>query len=122
LARGMYAVGLLADGRVFHWSRYPGGSLQSAPQPITSAVSIAANQYAGLAVRQDGTVGLQYRSYPFPASVPAYVTNIVSVAPGVDHAVALRSDGTVVAWGGSYGTDVPPGLSNVALIAAGLYW
>jgi hypothetical protein len=45
----------------------------------------------------------------------------VAVAAGLTQALALMNDGTVRAWGldGAYGTEVPPGLSNVAAIACG---
>ncbi len=50
-------------------------------------------------------------------------TGFVAIDAGVTHDMALKSDGTVVAWGDNEFNKglVPPGLSNVATIAASQY-
>lgn len=53
-----------------------------------------------------------------PNSLPA---DLVDIQCGYAHCLALKNDGTVVAWGGNrdHQCVIPPGLSNVTMVAAG---
>jgi alpha-tubulin suppressor-like RCC1 family protein len=118
-----FSLALRNDGLVFAWGDQQLGSLgndstsassQRVPQQVINLAriqSIAAGQYHGLALRQDGAVfawgpntnarlglgsvgGIFARAQQVPG-----VTNAVAVAAGFAHSLALLADGRVLAWG-----------------------
>lgn len=99
---------------------------------VTNAISIAAGDYHGLALRSDGTVvgwggnniGQAIGSVSTNSDRASGVVtidgqvlrNVVAIAAGGNHSLALCRDGTVIGWGSHV---VPTGLSNIAAIATG---
>jgi alpha-tubulin suppressor-like RCC1 family protein len=103
-----------------------------AGEHVTNAISIAAGDGHGLALRSDGTVvGFGFDGYGQTIGTSSshsdmadgivkingeVLSNVVAIAAGGNHSLALRRDGTVIGWGSHV---VPTGLSNIAAIATG---
>jgi alpha-tubulin suppressor-like RCC1 family protein len=107
------------------------GLVSVASQVLTDAVAVAAGDYHGLALRNDGTVfgwGWNHLGQAIGVQTPddnstnGLVTvaghilrGVASIAAGSSFSLALRDDGTVITWGKNH---VPSGLSNVVAISA----
>ena len=113
-------LGVNSDGTITWWNRGGiGPRWKGADQVAMVSISQDFFQANGLALKRDGTV-LQWRRQTM-ASPLAGISNIVAVSAGPAHSLALTREATVVCWGSNaYGeTSIPPGLTNVAAIAAG---
>ena len=123
-----FSMALQSNGSVWGWGTNTNGQLgdgtttqRNSPVQLPglsgSFAAIAAGQYHGLALRNDGTVwawgsnsngqlGIG-TSGTVPQTTPVEVTGtngtplagIVAIAAGAYHSMALRNDGTVWAWG-----------------------
>ncbi|HWX18790.1 MAG TPA: immunoglobulin domain-containing protein [Candidatus Binatia bacterium] len=104
------------------------------PVSVTNVVAIASGN-PGLAVKDDGTVSgwLHLGTIDYSGILPFLpsLSNVVDIAMGefvtggldIAHCLALKSDHTVVAWGNNAQGEnsIPPGLTNVIAISAGIY-
>ena len=123
IAAGLdHNLALKSDGTVVAWGESFFGQT-SLPANLSNVVAIASGPNANysLAVKRDGNVVSWGQSH----EVPAGLTNVVDVATwGNGNSMALTAEGRVVAWGpNGYGqTNVPPSLTNVIAMAAGLNW
>jgi alpha-tubulin suppressor-like RCC1 family protein len=144
VAAGSYhSLALTAEGRVVAWGAGRPGTAggvnygqATVPDDLSNVVAIAAGSYHSLALTADGRVlawgmhvNSMYTSETRPATPPAGLSNVVAIAGGETHSLALTSDGQVVEWGWYMNiggrppqpvalSPMPPGLSNVAAIAA----
>jgi hypothetical protein len=112
------SIALKTDGTVVEW-----GVANDPPPGLTNIVGISAGVSHFLALRSNGTV-VAWGNHTFgedfgQTNVPAGLSNVISVVAGNYHSLALKKDGTVVSWGTSNETNMPPGLSNVVLLATG---
>ncbi|HEU5396553.1 MAG TPA: immunoglobulin domain-containing protein, partial [Verrucomicrobiae bacterium] len=119
-----YALLLKTNNVVYEW--FLADDVTEFMGAFTNIAAIASFDYAPLALRTDGTlVAGNYYSTGGTGGIGTVtnIVNAVAIAEGASHGLALKADGTVVAWGSNtYGqTNVPPGLSNVFVIAAGQY-
>lgn len=111
------AVATLSWTPVFMW-----GSQTVISPGVTNVLSLAGGDDHFLALRADGTVVAWGADFWGQTDVPPDATNIVSIGAGSTHGVAARSDGAVLLWGkvlGSFTTNVPPDLTNGAMVAQG---
>lgn len=94
----------------------PSGSQSS----LTNLVSIEGASSHLLGLRANGTVvgwpGSSRLDYPTPVGL----SNVVAISAGASHDLALKRDGTIVTWNGPPLLQVPAGLTNMGMIAAGL--
>ena len=91
------------------------------PNELGGIMAVAAGDYHGLAIRDNGTVvGWGYNEYR-QATAPSGLTGVVAIAAGNAHSIALKEDGTVAMWGLDYDgkSILPPGLTSVVAIATG---
>ncbi|MEO6874500.1 MAG: FG-GAP-like repeat-containing protein, partial [Opitutaceae bacterium] len=112
-----------ATTHIVSWGDNSLGQTQT-PSGLATAVAVAANNNASLALKADGTViGWGDNSYGQTA-IPGGLTDVVAVAVGAFHSMALKSDGTVVSWGASsYGlATTAASLTDVVAISAGFYF
>jgi alpha-tubulin suppressor-like RCC1 family protein len=84
------------------------------PPGLSQVTAVAGDEYAGYAVRTDGTI------VPWGTgagiSPASFETNVVAIAASELNAdYLLRSDGSVTSWG----SFIPSGLSNVVAVSAG---
>jgi len=92
---------------------------------LTNAIGIAAGDYHGIALLENGIVHEWGNYWDGSAYIPVGTnstnTNLVAVAAGIGHDLALTASGTVVAWGlpDDIANYVPSGLTGVSAIAAG---
>lgn len=130
-ASGGASFALKEDGTIVAWGAWgnsyglgacPGQSIE--PPPLTGVVGLfgSLGQTGGMAaLKQDGTVA----TWGCLAQPPEGLNNVKTLAVHgwAGSTLALRNDGTVVAWGdAAFGADqVPAGLANVKMIAAGMY-
>ena len=86
------------------------------PTSLKSVTGLGADFATSYAIQAHGAATA--RGYHQTNGFPA-LTDVIAISRGV----ALKGDGTVAVWGdNSYGqTNVPPGLSNVVVIASGGY-
>ena len=127
---GFSSMVLGIDGRVYVWGRHThsllggdGRNMQlvtRAPTPVPGldrVRAIAACQYGGAAVRDDGTLwmwgedkygvmGTGYMTGPYESGKAYHqpkkvegLENVSHIECGSEHMVALKTDGTVWAWG-----------------------
>ncbi len=117
-------LALKLDGTVLGWSPNSSGGPSTVPVGLTNVVGIAAGYGHSLALREDGTVAQWGWDGVTPPGQLLSLTGIVAISVGdrSNHSLALKADGTVAAWGDNSAqqSSVPPGLSNVVAIAAGL--
>ncbi len=121
IARG--AVRLFTTGaRVSGWgSGWYGRVLP--PPDLSNVVAVAAGDYHGLAIRNDGSLamwGHYYGRVPV-GSPPPDLGPVTAIAGGRSHTLAVTAEGRVRAWGDNSDgqTDVPEGLADVIAVAAG---
>jgi alpha-tubulin suppressor-like RCC1 family protein len=97
------------------------GTVSVAGIPLSNVVQVAAGQFHGLAVVDDGGVLGWGWNHAGQASVPPSISNIVAVAAGNDFSLALAENGHVVAWGRDFVGEgnAPVVLSNAIAITAG---
>jgi alpha-tubulin suppressor-like RCC1 family protein len=114
-AQAGYNIGLRRNGTVVGWGP---NSPVTIPNSVSNIIRIEALSLSGVALRTD-LRPVSWGSAPPPSTA---FTNLVSIAAGNAHGLGLRTNGTVVAWGssGRGQTAIPPGLSNVTAIFAGL--
>jgi uncharacterized membrane protein len=113
-------LALLSDGRVIGWGSDWGSNV---PPAVTNAVQIAAGWELALALRSDGTVVQWNNPNGLTQPAPADLRNVVGIAATYANGYALLANGTVRGWGAdtNFGLlAIPPGLSNVVEISAGL--
>ena len=97
----------------------PCGDLPVTPAPaLEHVVALAGGDSHSLALMADGTVAAWGQNTNGQLAVPADATGVVAIAACGDQSLALRADGRVVAWGAP--SAVPPDLSNVVAVAAGV--
>ena len=116
------ALGITPQGTVIVW----GSSRHTNPPPdLTNAVEITSGRDVSIALTVDGRLKLWPDSEL--TNIANEVSNVVQVSMERLWCVALTADGQLRAWGQvtpglDYGeTNVPPGLANVAMVAAGRY-
>jgi hypothetical protein len=116
-----HSLALTSEGKVLAWGSaiYNGQTL--IPSGLSNVVAIAAGHTHNLALKADGTVVRWGTTLGWPGD-PSGLTNVVAISSRAWHSLALRADGTVAAWNGlRYGeANVPPGLTGVVAIAAGI--
>lgn len=106
-AGGTFSVGLRSDGSVLVWG-LPGRFTLA----LSNIVAIGAQYDSVWALRDDGRV--------FVGNSDSGLSNIVAMDGAAFHWIALSKDGTVAVVGSNsqgQGT-IPPGLGNVAAVAA----
>ena len=124
-----YRVARLAHGFADGW----GAGLGTVPPGVvTNTVAVSASGRDGfnsqpfghsLALQCDGHVRAWGATNFGQTLVPTNLTAVVAVAAGARHSVALLEDGHLAAWGdNSLGqvTNVPPNLTNIVDVKAGL--
>jgi hypothetical protein len=110
-------------GRVSSWGISWYGRVLPPPD-LNDVVAVAAGEYHGLAIRNDGRLavwGYYQGRPPDPAEPPPpNLGPVIAAAGGAAHTVAVTADGRVVAWGDNSQKqiEVPAGLSNVIAVAA----
>jgi len=103
---------LLSNGSAAAWGWiYPGAV--AVPPGLSDVKAAATGGSVSAALRSNGTVVVW-------GSLNGTVwSNVVGIAAGANHILALRGDGTLATWAATVGLGtIPPGLSNVTLIAA----
>jgi hypothetical protein len=80
-----------------------------------NVMAIGATRYETMFLKRDGSV-YSPQTPPLPA---AMTNNAIGVASTLTSRLVLKSDGTVQAVGGDAATNIPAGLSNVAVIEGG---
>ena len=110
----MHSLALKADGTVVAWGFNLNGECR-----VYLPGHLAGGYNHSLSIQADGTVvawGLNSL-----CKVPPDLTYAFRVATGLSHSLAVTWDRTMVAWGDNDRgqCDVPPGLTNVWIIAAG---
>jgi hypothetical protein len=116
-------LALKMDGTVVAWPTDLIGHAEShVPADLTDVTAIAIGLATGYALKKDGSVTVWGTDFG-PVGFVASLTNIKAIASGALHAVALTNDGQIKVGGTNvYGqNNVPPGITNVNVIAAGLY-
>lgn len=119
-AGNAHCLALRADGTVAAWGDNTYGQC-SVPAGLTNAVAISAGYSGSLAVKADGTV-VAWGKAP---ALPSGLTNVIAVSLGGAHALALTRNGEVLTWYDAnnpnrYELKVPPGLSDIVAVSAGL--
>lgn len=117
---GGFSLALKDDGHVVAWG-YNGSGQTNVPLSLSNVVGIAAGSLHAIALEDDGNVTVWGSGSGLNSlNIPPEATNVVAVAAGYGHCTILRDDGTVIAWGYYYdgATNVPSGLTNVAVISA----
>jgi hypothetical protein len=116
-----HALGLKADGTVIAWGNNNFGQI-NVPPGLSNVVSLKGGLLHSLALRSDGNIVAWGANTRGQTNVPIEATNVVAISSTAasDSSLALTFDGRVFAWGGSF-AEVPPGLSNVVGIAAGIF-
>jgi hypothetical protein len=116
-------MALKMDGTVVAWPTDLIDHAEShVPADLTDVTAIAIGLATGYALKKNGSVTVWGTDFG-PVGFVASLTNIKAIASGALHAVALTNDGQIKAGGTNvYGqNNVPPGITNVNAIAAGLY-
>jgi hypothetical protein len=118
-----HSLALRTNGTVVGWGL--GGEGQTNIPPGLSNVVAISTALHCVALKADGTVVVWGNSNEAVTNPPANLNGVKAIAAGDlsgrSYTLALRSNGTVVAWGlNAFTTNVPPGLSGVIQIAAGL--
>jgi hypothetical protein len=110
------SVALRAGGSVVAWGN--SNFMRAIPSGLPNVTAIAAGNFHGLALLNDGTVVGWGYNYDGGLSIPSDLAGVEAISSRQNHNLALKSDGTVVAWG-SLPAAVPAGLAGVTGIAAG---
>ncbi|MBE0544649.1 MAG: hypothetical protein IH623_25190 [Verrucomicrobia bacterium] len=121
------SAALRANGTVRFWGTNTVSGLPS-PTTLTNLVWIAGGGSHLVGLRANGTV-VEQGGRPGDLTTTV-LSNIVAVSAGVNHSLALKKDCTVVTWGQNTAPrpfppapshlQVPAGLTNMGMIAAGL--
>ncbi|HEY5911053.1 MAG TPA: immunoglobulin domain-containing protein [Verrucomicrobiae bacterium] len=107
------SAALRADGTIVTW-----GAIKSIP--LTNLVSIAGGSSV-LGLQASGK-GVTWSGGRFPGLfTPPGFSNLVAVSANLDHYLGLKTNGTIVSSTGLRFLDVPAGLTNMGMIAAGAY-
>ncbi|RKH34807.1 PEGA domain-containing protein [Corallococcus praedator] len=115
-----WGLGVLPDGTLQHLADNSvwGNSPASLNQGI---VSVAAEDYYGMVLKENGTVDWWGYNIDHIGDVPRGLSGVVAITTGYGFAVALKNDGTLVTWGSvdSPASTAPPGVTDVIAISAG---
>ncbi len=114
----MVAMAVEEDGKVRAWGGGSGSMIQNMTTGAVPIVSVMAGDAYALALRDDGSLVCS----DGPAGFPSDLGPVAALSPYCErHRTVLLSNQTVRCWGdgGSSRTAVPPGLSNVIMVANG---
>ena len=118
-AAGSQCLAQRADGTLAAWGSGAFGQT-NIPAGLSDVAAIAAGQVFHLALRSDGSVVAWGTYADSLTTFLAGRSNIIAMAAGFDTALFLQTDGSVLGWSNFTQMILPPGLTNVTAIAAGV--
>ncbi len=117
-----HCVALKRDGTVAAFGNNMSGQC-NVPAGLTNVVAIAGGDQYSLAVRADGTL-VAWGNYLGSCPDPSYISDVAVLSANGSHVLTINSRHELLATGANdYGqsSPVPPNVTNVTSVAAGMY-
>jgi uncharacterized repeat protein (TIGR01451 family) len=112
-----HLLALKEDGSVVAWGDDAFGQTEVPAEAASGVKAVLAAPSGSFAIKDDGTL----ISWGEVGIIPEGLTHVRTIAANDENFIAVKPDGTVVIWGlNSDPYSLPPGLSPVSQVAAGM--